>query len=151
MLNHVFGNTTGIKITYFSLFSCFLLFTGFIYTSEVPQTILKNEQHELAVKGKQLWQKHNCVACHQFYGLGGYIGPDVTNVLSATGKGEPYVRAILQNGTATMPDFKLQQHEIDALVGFLKEADATGKSGREHFSIDATGQIQNTPQTNIKP
>ncbi len=36
-----------------------------------------------AAAGKLLYQKYNCQACHQIYGLGGYMGPDLTNVYSA--------------------------------------------------------------------
>jgi len=140
--------STGIKLIYSCLFICFLFFTAFVYTSEVPETTdLPNQ--ELALQGKHIWQEKNCGACHQFYGLGGYIGPDVTNVLSAKGKGETYVRAILAHGTATMPDFNLSPKEIDALVAYLSDADKTGKAGREHFETDNFGQIhpknQNTP------
>ncbi|MBC5774729.1 cytochrome c [Pontibacter sp. KCTC 32443] len=140
MLDRILGTAIGIKCIYGCLFICFLFFTAFVYTAEVPDTAPLPQQ-ELALQGKHIWQKHNCSACHQFYGLGGYIGPDVTNVMSAKGKGESYVRAVLQNGTATMPDFNLSVKDVDALVAFLIEADKTGKSGREHFLADNFGQI----------
>jgi len=42
---------------------------------------------EKALQGQQLWQQNNCFSCHQIYGLGGYLGPDLTNVYSQRGKG----------------------------------------------------------------
>ncbi len=143
MLKRAFGTATGIKLIFGCLFISFLFFTAFVYTSEVPETVSPAEQ-ELALKGKHLWQQNNCSACHQLYGLGGYLGPDVTNVMSAKGKGELYVRAILQHGTATMPDFKLKPDEIQALVVFLKDADKSGKADRSHFRTDPYGQIHQT-------
>ena len=72
-----------------------------------------------ALTGKILFQKHNCTACHQLYGLGGYLGPELTTVMSQPGKGEAYVKAILKSGTARMPDFHLGEQEINSLVDFL--------------------------------
>ncbi|HEY4652334.1 MAG TPA: cytochrome c [Pontibacter sp.] len=140
MLDRVFGSAFGIKLIYGCLFVCFLFFSVFVYTAEVPGHAPLPEQ-ELTLEGKKLWQQHNCAACHQFYGLGGYIGPDVTNTISERGKGEAYVRAMLQHGTATMPDFKLSPTDIDALTAYLTHADKTGKSSREHFLTDVFGQI----------
>ena len=146
MSDHVLG--VRIKLIYSCLLGCFLFFTAFVYTSEVPETAdLPNQ--ELALRGKHIWQEKNCSACHQFYGLGGYIGPDVTNVMSANGKGETYVRAILAHGTATMPDFNLSPEEINALVAYLADADKTGNVGREHFTIDNFGQIHPKTATKI--
>lgn len=148
MLDRIMGSAFGIKMIYSCLFICFLFFTAFVYTSEVPD-ITPLPQQELALQGKHIWQNQNCSACHQFYGLGGYIGPDLTNVMSDKGKGEPYVRSILTHGTATMPDFKLTIKDIDALVAFLTAADKTGKSGRQHFLTDSFGQIH--PKGNKPP
>ncbi len=79
-----------------------------------------------AMRGMALFQSKNCVACHQFYGLGGHMGPDLTNVVSAPGKGIDYARAFIRNGTATMPDFKFDENQIDALIAFLKYVDQSG-------------------------
>ena len=70
-----------------------------------------------ARSGQQLFQESNCIACHQFYGLGGYMGPDLTNVIS--NRGEAYSRAFISAGTASMPNFGLNQEEVTALVAFL--------------------------------
>ncbi|NDK55790.1 c-type cytochrome [Pontibacter fetidus] len=148
MADRIISTSFGIKLIYGSLFVCFLFFTAFVYTSQVPDTT-SLPTRELALQGKHIWQKQNCGACHQFYGLGGYIGPDVTNVISAKGKGETYVRAILTHGTATMPNFNLTLKDIDALVAFLQEADKTGKSERHHFMADTYGQIH--PKGNKPP
>ena len=34
---------------------------------------------DLARAGRALWHDHNCQTCHQIYGFGGFLGPDVTN------------------------------------------------------------------------
>ncbi len=129
---------TGQLSVYSSLFVAFVLFTGYVYVAEVPAVAMGDRQ-EIALEGKQLWQQHNCSSCHQLYGLGGYLGPDLTNVVSD--KGIPYAKAIIRGGTGTMPNFKLSEQEVTALLAFLEHADKTGKVSREHFRIDSLGQI----------
>lgn len=41
----------------------------------VPVEKLSSE----AVKGQQLFQSNRCWSCPRFYGLGGYLEPDITN------------------------------------------------------------------------
>lgn len=77
-------------------------------------------------QGWDLWQNKNCQACHQLYGLGGYMGPDLTNAVSTIGKGT--IEALLKSGTSRMPDFHLKQEEIDRIYSFLEWVDKTGKT-----------------------
>lgn len=72
-----------------------------------------------------LYQKHNCTACHQLYGLGGYLGPELTTVISQKGKGELYAKAFLQSGTQRMPNFHLTGEEVQDLLEFLTYVDST--------------------------
>jgi hypothetical protein len=87
--------------------------------------------NEQAARGKRLYQEHNCTACHQIYGLGGYLGPELTTVMSDPARGEAYARAILTSGTQRMPDFKLSQGETDQLLAFLKYVDTTALTYHE--------------------
>lgn len=76
--------------------------------------------------GWQLWQDKNCQSCHQLYGLGGYMGPDLTNVYSD--KGARYMQTFIKYGTGKMPDFHLNDSEIQSLISFLAWIDKSGKS-----------------------
>lgn len=96
-----------------------------------------------AKEGKLLYQEYNCTACHQLYGLGGYMGPDLTNVISAEGKGPLYARAFIQSGTQRMPNFKLNEIQIEQLVAYLTYVDKTGTSPVRDFSINYDGTIHN--------
>jgi nitric oxide reductase subunit C len=98
----------------------------------------------LAADGKLLYQKHNCQACHQIYGLGGYMGPDLTNVISTPGKGRAYAAAFLRNGTDRMPNFHLSQHDVDALTEYLALVDATGTSPIRNYRTTWYGSIEFT-------
>lgn len=81
---------------------------------------------EPALMGQQLWQNSNCTACHQFYGLGGYLGPDLTNVISNPKKGEEYVRNMINAGVRVMPNYHFTDEEIDCFIAYFKAIDKTG-------------------------
>jgi nitric oxide reductase subunit C len=87
----------------------------FLYT-ELP--IQTSEVNKDADAGKLIWQKYNCNACHQVYGLGGYLGPDLTNVYST--RGSKYIQAFLKTGTGAMPQFNLTETETSMLLVLSK-------------------------------
>ena len=91
--------------------------------------------------GLALFQEKNCVACHQFYGLGGYMGPDLTNVISAPDKGPDYARAFIESGSAKMPDFGFSEAQVDDLVRFLEFVDASGRYRPELAEISWNGTV----------
>jgi nitric oxide reductase subunit C len=117
---------------FLTLFAFFFIYTLFVYTKGAQgPPITMNEK---AIKGKMLFQKKNCPACHQLYGLGGYLGPELTTVVSQSGK-EAYSRTILKTGTQRMPDFHFNEDEIDELIEFLKYVDATAITYREKNNL----------------
>lgn len=112
------------KVTLFlTLVAAYFIYTGFVYTVGTAGPL--PPMNETAAEGKRLFQKFNCTACHQVYGLGGYLGPELTTIMSDPAKGESYARAILKSGTSRMPDFKLSTTETDQLVAFLTYVDAS--------------------------
>lgn len=125
--------------TYFFLSLSFLAFSISIYLK--PALAAPSAKHE-ASQGRLVWQKYNCQSCHQLYGLGGYLGTDLTNVYSAPGKGEPWIRAMLKTGNAPMPPFEMPEEEIADLIAFLKETDASGRAHPREFVLLPTGMIQ---------
>ncbi len=114
----------------------FLLYSGFLY-SNLPQRNIKVTADQY--RGKLLWQKYNCAACHQVYGLGGYLGPDLTNAYSL--KGPAFIRGLLKNGNNIMPNFKMDEGEIQALTDYLQNMDQSGKADPRRFSIERNGTI----------
>jgi nitric oxide reductase subunit C len=106
------------------LFICFSVYSIVVYTigTELPQKFYFSEQ---ALNGKLLFQKYNCISCHQLFGLGGYLGPELTTIVKNENGRELIARAILKTGTDRMPDFHLSQTEIDCLVEYLKYVGAT--------------------------
>ena len=124
----------------FSLLAfAFFAFSLSIYLEPAnAATSLGFEKHK-ADAGRLVWQKYNCQSCHQLYGLGGYLGPDLTNIYTAAGKGEALIRVMLKTGVAPMPAFQLSEAETADLIEFLKQTDASGSADPRGFSIQASG------------
>jgi len=115
----------------------FLLYSITLYSTQPPKTPVVNE---LSGKGKLVWQQYNCTGCHQVYGLGGYLGPDLTNTY--TRKGPAYIKAFLVGGTLTMPNFQLSTEEMEALIAYLQNIDASGTADPRSFTIHTNGTIE---------
>ena len=108
-----------------------------IYCDKNNNILYKPDNHVVA--GWNTWQQKNCQSCHQVYGLGGYLGPDLTNVASTPGKGEQYMKVFIRYGTGKMPNFHLSDSETDNLVAFLKWIDKSGKSRVPQEKVTWTG------------
>lgn len=130
------------RYIFWTLFTCFIIYSIVVYTSGTEQDNGKENLTEQAKKGKLLYQKYNCTSCHQLYGLGGYMGPDLTNTISAPGKGHIYVKALLKGGTQRMPNFQLSDPEIEELTAYLDYVDKTGISPVKYFRFNYDGTIE---------
>ncbi|MBP9927506.1 MAG: cytochrome c [Cyclobacteriaceae bacterium] len=115
------------------------LYSGYIYRHEID---VEDKNTTSAMEGKKIWQQKNCTACHQIYGLGGFLGPDLTNIYSATGKGPAYIKAFVRGGTNVMPSFEMSEGELDYLIAFLKNVDASGKADPKNFKLNLNGTIE---------
>lgn len=128
------------KRIFFVLFVCFIAFSVWIYTIPLfsPSQYSEKELH-LVAEGRLVWQKHNCHTCHQLYGLGGYLGPDLTNVYSRSGNNEHYIRGIVKSGVKQMPAFEISEEEMNALLQFLKNVDQSGTSNPQDYQPEILG------------
>ena len=128
------------KYIFVLLVTGFFAFTFHIYSSG-NYNYRNQYDRPLAKKGELVWQKYNCQSCHQMYGLGGYLGPDLTNVVSSKGKSETYILALIQTGNLQMPSYNLSEDEKRELIAFLKSTDASGVSDPRSFEKEITGMI----------
>ncbi|WP_396161453.1 c-type cytochrome [Flavobacterium sp.] len=128
------------KRIFFVLFVCFIAFSVWIYTIPLfsPSQYSEKELH-LVAEGRLVWQKYNCHTCHQLYGLGGYLGPDLTNVYSRSGNNEHYIRGIVKSGVKQMPAFEISEEEMNALLQFLKNVDQSGSSNPQDYQPEILG------------
>ena len=92
------------------------------------------------LSGWKTWQDKNCQSCHQLYGLGGYLGPDLTN--SVTAKGKPYLKTFIQYGTARMPNLKLNETQVEEVIEFLCWVDSSGQSSVPIEAVQHSGNYK---------
>ncbi len=119
------------------LTTAFLCYSFYLYSS-LP--IQETDYTNSVDKGKGLWQAHNCIACHQVYGLGGFLGPDLTNVYSQ--RGPEFITAFLKNGNLTMPAYQMNDEDIQAMLAYLRHLDKSGIADPRSFKINYDGTIE---------
>ena len=117
-------------------------YSWMVYHAEASAGKDANLESQAEQRGKLVWQRNNCQACHQIYGLGGYLGPDLTDFMSASGKGEPWLRAMLQSGPRAMPVFSLPEQDIVALAAFLATVDSSGNFPDSNARFNAWGSFE---------
>ena len=110
-------STFGRAIIFCTLFTLYLVFTIYVYTIGTETNSVMNTQ---AMRGKELFQKYNCGTCHQIYGLGGYLGPELTDIISKPGRTRSYLKAIMNSGTGQMPEFNLTNEQTDQILAYLE-------------------------------
>jgi nitric oxide reductase subunit C len=90
--------------------------TALVYTDEQSDPL-----NPLALQGRRLWHRHACQVCHQLWGQGGFLGPDLTNA----GRSLDSVRlaTLLTSGSRQMPAFHLSPAEITAVRAYLVALD----------------------------
>lgn len=131
----------GYTIVLCILLGIFITSNFFVYRSNAE--VRKAEPlSRAAEQGQDLYQRHNCTACHQFYGLGGYLGPDLTNVWSAPNKGPDYIKAMLNSGVKSMPVFQFSDAEKEQLVAYLEAIDRTGTYPNREAKINLLGWVK---------
>jgi nitric oxide reductase subunit C len=122
------------------LSTLFLVYNFIIYTDNSAYGTIRLS--EKAIRGENLWLNNNCNSCHQIYGLGGYLGPDLTNVYSFRKNNDAYLKAMFNSGIKTMPLFHFNESEKEELLQFLKEIDQTGHYPNINAKINADGWVE---------
>lgn len=131
--------TINNRMIFGALFASFFFYSAYIYTRGTEAAHIAQMSDE-ARRGQMVFQKYNCVACHQFYGLGGYMGPDLTNVIS--NRGDAYATAFIAAGTASMPNLGLSPDELTDVVAYLGFVDTTGTYPPENYEVTWFGTVR---------
>lgn len=79
-----------------------------------------------AQRGLALFRANNCRACHQIFGFGGFLGPDLTNVAATKSANE--LEPLLTVGRKQMPAFHFTAKQRRDIYAFLKAVDAAAQS-----------------------
>ena len=119
-----------------TLVTLYMGYNLFVYSSGTITDISITEQ---ARNGRQVFQKYNCIACHQIYGLGGHMGPDLTNVIRD--KGDVYARSFILSGTQRMPKFDISEQEVNDLIEYLGFVSSTSEYNTEKHEFTWYGTV----------
>lgn len=109
------------RTIFVALTLCFLLYSFKVYFSPY-------QTNATIAGGKSLWQKNNCHTCHQLFGLGGYLGPDLTNVVQKQGYTDDIIKNIIRYGRFQMPAYKFTEQEMDEIITFLRAVNNFGSA-----------------------
>lgn len=95
---------------------CFAIQTGLVYSDDVDIVLSAD-----AVEGRELYHDGSCQVCHQLWGQGGFLGPDLTNASSRVD--ETRLASLLTVGSGQMPAFDYDADQIRYMRAFLEEID----------------------------
>ncbi|GAB4042592.1 MAG: nitric oxide reductase subunit NorC [Rubrivivax sp.] len=108
-----------------------LIFAALVFDTEsrIPARSNAAEITPAVARGKHIWETRNCIGCHTLLGEGAYFAPELGNVYVRRGGdagGEAFIKAWMKAmptavpGRRQMPQFHLDEQQLDDLVQFLK-------------------------------
>lgn len=107
---------TAKRVALAALVGAFAFQTALVYSDERGDPL-----DDVARRGRTLWHEHGCQVCHQLYGQGGFLGPDLTN---AFGRVDTLrFRTLLTLGSGQMPAFQFTETQVTAMRAFLEALD----------------------------
>jgi nitric oxide reductase subunit C len=92
--------------------------------AQVPARSNEGAMSAEVVRGKELWERNNCMGCHTLLGEGAYYAPELTKVVDRRGK--EWMKVFLADpngmypGQRKMVQYKFSAQEIDALIAFFE-------------------------------
>lgn len=114
-------------------FVTFLIFIGLTMFSFSDTNDQSNNDKitESVVRGKQIWEKNNCMGCHTILGEGAYYAPELTKVVDRLnvkydGNGEEVIKSILMSQVPWQPNgrkmvaYNMTEQEAEDVVEFFK-------------------------------
>ncbi len=107
---------TSKKVLLTVLTACFVVQSGLVYSDDVDLVL-----SEEAIQGRKLFHENACQVCHQLWGQGGFLGPDLTNAGSRVD--EARLSSLLTIGSGQMPALHFSEDQIRAVRAFLTEID----------------------------
>ncbi len=110
----------------------FLIFVALTFDTVSGLSKTDNSENitEQVAAGKRLWEKNDCIGCHTLLGEGAYFAPELGNVYTRFGESTEAIKGFIksrpENGVAgrrSMPQFNLNEEELEAIAQFLKYVD----------------------------
>jgi nitric oxide reductase subunit C len=141
-----------------------LLFIGLTIDTlgRIPKQTNDSKLTEEAKRGKEIWDKNNCMGCHTILGEGGYYAPELTKVVER--RGEEWIKVFIKDPQAMYPGerkmvkYNFTDGQISDVIAFLKwvgEMDLNGfpPKPQKHLAstqIDNNKTVQQDQPTKFK-
>ena len=134
------------------------IFLGLTYDTHRQNAERTNEASltESVIRGKEIWERENCMGCHTILGEGAYYAPDLTRVVQT--RGEEWIRIFMKDPQAMFPgerkmvQYNFNDQEMDDIIAFLRwvgNIDTKGWPPRPNISvrtIPGTREVQSGPE-----
>ena len=134
------------------------IFLGLTYDTHRQNAERTNEANltESVIRGKEIWERENCMGCHTILGEGAYYAPDLTKVVQT--RGEEWIRIFMKDPQAMFPgerkmvQYNFNDQEMDDIIAFLRwvgNIDTNGWPPRPNISvrtIPGTREVQSGPE-----
>ena len=134
------------------------IFLGLTYDTHRQNAERTNEASltESVIRGKEIWERENCMGCHTILGEGAYYAPDLTRVVQT--RGEEWIRIFMKDPQAMFPgerkmvQYNFNDQEMDDIIAFLRwvgNIDTNGWPPRPNISvrtIPGTREVQSGPE-----
>lgn len=125
-MSSAFTKSAARNIFYGGAVFFFLLFLAMTFdTMQVlPKRDNRQNLTESVARGKHIWETRNCIGCHTLMGEGAYFAPELMNVYAR--RGPDFIKAWMKAqptgapGRRQMPQFHLNDQQLDDIVNFLK-------------------------------
>ncbi|MBM9579733.1 c-type cytochrome [Leptospira sp. 201903070] len=107
-----------------ALFSAVFLFLTFDSMRYVYAHNSNQNLSPAVIRGKEIWEKNNCMGCHTILGEGAYYAPELTKVFER--RGAEWIRVFLKDPEAMYPGerkmvkYNFTEAEIEDVIAFLK-------------------------------
>lgn len=102
-------------------------------------------------RGKDIWEKNNCMGCHTLLGEGAYYAPDLTKVVAR--RGDAFIRAFIKDPQAMYPgerkmvQYNFSENQITDIIAFFQwigEIDLNGWPPKPNIIAPAVATQTNT-------
>ena len=129
----------------------------FLTVDTLQQTSARTNSQNLSaevLKGKEIWEKNNCMGCHTLLGEGAYYAPDLTKVIDRRGK--EWIKVFLDDPQAMFPGerkmvkYNFSHEEKEHIISFLEwvgKLDSNGWPPEPNISKSSLN-TKNTPSSN---
>lgn len=98
------------------LVAAFGVQTALVYSDERQEPLTG-----AALRGRGLWHENACQVCHQLYGQGGFLGPDLTNAASRVDASR--LGSLLTVGSGQMPALHFSEEQVADMSAYLRALD----------------------------